>query len=163
MWGRVKADFIDPIMSAMQGVREMIQGAIALDWDMVKGGFERLTQGIANWVQNIARIIRDTIMGVLPAWMINALETVGGGLSTAADNIRGGFDRINPFGEGSPMRDMLPSFGGGGSSSINMNADVQVNVPAGTSQEQAIAIDRQVRDSMARQLMSAQQQIVVAE
>jgi len=161
IWAGVKADFIDPLLQAFGGIRTALVGALTLDWSMIKDGFASIGNGMRAWAGNIGTTIRDLILGALPNWMISALETAGGAISGASDAIKGGFGKLNPF-SSSPDTDMAAA-GTSGGGNITMSADVNINVPEGTSQEQAIAIDRQVRDSMARQLRSAQQQIVVAE
>lgn len=159
-WLKVKENLLDPLADAFVGIKDIVVGALTLDWDQVKHGFMRLAGGMIMWARNMAGTIKDIILSILPTWMVEALQSAGGAISGAADKIKSGFAALNPF-SSSPAESMAPAMAGGGS--MVMNADVSISVPEGTSQEQALAIDRQVRDSMGRMMASARQNVVVAE
>lgn len=172
VWFEIKKSFFDPLAKTFLGVKDVLLGIFFLDWSKIKSGFQSIFEGINQWTKNLGLMIVDTLMNILPSWLISLISGDGQfsmkisdgfskGLSGIKQNVSGllggareGLNRFNPFDTQKPTNN---------NSSIVMNADVNVTVPTGSTQEQTLEIDRQVRDSFMRQLQLAQQNIIVSE
>lgn len=153
-WEYVKTNFFDPIRDFFEesGISDLIKGLFEFDLGKIMSGLTQIGRTIIGWFSSLGSMIREAIMGSLPGWLVKGLETGAGWVSSA----------LSSFG-GSPAQDMAAQQSVSNSSNVSMNAKVDINVPAGTTTEQAQAIDKQVRAAMMREMQLAGKNIVVAE
>jgi phage-related protein len=129
VWNRIKDTFI----AVFEGIKERFLGfidAIKEGWEKVKGFFSGIGEGVVNFFTGGGS--EETVSG--------AGATSGGSLAGSAVQSAAASNTYN---------------NGGNSQTINANSNINVNVPPGTSAEQARVISQQVDRAVQDSLSSA--------
>ena len=161
--------FFDPLLTAIEGVGDIIEAAFTLNPDKFFEGLDKIGTGLVGWASNIGGLLKDALYAVLPEWFTNALEGVGAGIATAVDAVaefagpaEGANPDLGPVPEGVPAalaprrpspEDLAGSAGGGGRTQrveVNARTEATLQVPEGTSDEQRRAIEAQGEEIFAK-------------
>lgn len=127
---------IEDLWAFVQG-NDSIIGRLIAAWDDYVWYFKELWNGVSEWFSGIFDSIVEKAKEI-GGWALKIAKYLPGGGALAAGAMIG--DQI--------------ARSGSNNTNISMANDVTVNVPVGTSQEQAIAIQKQVRDAFADQMLS---------
>ena len=150
------------ISKAIAGVSAGIALVVEDFYRWSKGG-SSLFSGFYNWLSKIKEmlssvrgVLSSVTSGILGAGsrLLSPFSKMGSGISQAYNSIM----NTNVAAATIPANNAQYN-----NSNVNMQADVTVNVPAGTSAEQAVAIEEQVRNSLAQEISKTRQNIVVNE
>ncbi len=167
-------DFMEPVVTFIKELWGTIVGFFTGIWDNIKAG----VQIFVDWFMNIWNTVSEFFSGLwegIGNVFNNWIEGIKNGFFGFIDGIKNAWQGIKDFFGG--MWDSVVNFFGGGddtptdtavastvgttnsyasamnsSSSVNNTNNINVSVPPGTTQEQALAISRQVDEAVARNM-----------
>ena len=141
---------------------DAIKAYIGVFWGFITDGFDSAIGGIVNlWegLKNSIKSVVDSIVGFMPDWLIKGISTGASWVGSAVSRFTGGDEA-----GAREIAGEAASSGGGSNVSNQMDVgQVSISVPAGTSQEQAQAIEQQVRRQMLQEFATANRNQTVAE
>ena len=141
---------------------EVIKSYMAQFWQYIVDGFNGAIDGVVSvWagLRDSIKSIIDSIIGFMPAWLIKGFQTGASWVGSAVSKVVGSDSVISQAIAGESA-----SSGGGMTQSNNMQVgQVSINVPAGSTQEQAQAIEQQVRRQMQQEFAAANRNQTMAE
>ena len=152
---------------------ESIKSYLAQFWQYLTDGFNSAIDGVvAVWtgLRNSIKSIIDSIIGFMPDWLIKGFQSgaswVGSAVSRFTSGDEAGAREIagEPVSISQAIAGESVSSGGGITQSNTMQVgQVSISVPTGSTQEQAQAIEQQVRRQMQQEFAAANRNQTVAE
>lgn len=139
---------LDPFIRQIQAVGTILAGALTLDKDRVLAGFRDLGQAMIDYARQLGVGLRDAILGVLPDWMVRALEGAGGAISASVEGVSNAAGQVGDFmtgGARDPGAD-VQAFGRNRRIEVNARTEATLQVPQGTPDEQRRVIERQTEE-----------------
>lgn len=141
---------------------EVIKSYLAQFWQYIVDGFNSAIDGVIGvWtgLRDSIESIIDSIIGFIPDWLIKGFQTGASWVGSAVSKVVGSDSVI-----GQAIAGESVSSGGGMTQSNNMQVgQVSISVPAGSTQEQAQAIEQQVRRQMQQEFAAANRNQTMAE